>query len=111
VHDLLRQNFDFVTGQVVPLLEACLTTAGRRMQPPFTVDTFAVLITALVQGLNLRYAIEPERVPVKPLSEQPPDATTWDLFGTTVEILFRTLTAEAGPQDGGGSSPSSTART
>jgi AcrR family transcriptional regulator len=111
VHTLLRQSFDTVSGQVVPLLEACLAAAGRRMQPPFTVETFAVLITALVQGLHLRVAIEPETVPVKPLSE-PPDApgaqTSWDLFGTTVEILFRTITE---PQDGGGSSPSSTART
>jgi hypothetical protein len=80
------------------------------MQPPFTIETFAVLVTALVQGLNLRVAIEPEQVPVKPLSEQPPDPTSWDLFGTTVEILFRSITAEE-PQDGGGSSPSSTART
>jgi AcrR family transcriptional regulator len=111
VHDLLRQNFDRVTGQVVPLLEACLATAGRRMQPPFTVDTFAVLITALVQGLNLRFAVEPERVPVQPLSTQTTDPASWDLFGTTVEILFRTITAEAEPQDGGGSGPSSTART
>jgi len=113
VRTLLRENFDWVTGQVVPLLEACLATAGRRMQPPYTVETFAVLITALVQGLNLRVAIEPEKVPVKPLSEAPDSpeaATTWDLFGTTVEILFRTLTTD-GPQDGGGSNPSSTART
>ncbi|NYJ05827.1 TetR/AcrR family transcriptional regulator [Petropleomorpha daqingensis] len=111
VHASLRQNFDWVTDQVVPLLEACLAAAGRQMQPPFTVDSFAVVITALVQGLNLRWAIEPERVPVKPLSERPdaPEAqTSWDLFGTTVEILFRTITT---PQDGGGSSPSSTART
>jgi AcrR family transcriptional regulator len=97
VRTLLRENFDWVTAQVGPLLEACLAAAGRSMQPPFTVDTFAVLITALVQGLTLRVAIEPERVPVQPLSEQPdasPDAqaTPWDLFGTTVEILFQTLT-------------------
>jgi AcrR family transcriptional regulator len=103
VRTLLRENFDWVTAQVVPLLEACLTADGRRMQPPFTVETFAVLITALVQGLNLRFAIEPEMVPVKPLSEPPdaPDAqTTWDLFGTTVELLFRTITAGT-PPDGG----------
>jgi AcrR family transcriptional regulator len=110
VRTLLRENFDWVTSQIVPLLEACVATAGRRMQPPFTIETFAVLVTALVQGLNLRVAIEPEQVPVKPLSEQPPDPTSWDLFGTTVEILFRSITAEE-PQDGGGSSPSSTART
>lgn len=114
VHALLRQSFDTVSGQVVPLLEACLAAAGRRMRPPFTVDTFNVLITALVQGLHLRSAIEPEAVPVKPLSEAPdsPDAaTTWDLFGTTVEILFRTITVEADePRDGGAGNPSSTAR-
>ena len=90
IRSLLRQNFDGVTGQVIPLLEACLAAAGRRMRPPFTVETFAVLITALVQGLNMRHAIEPDLVPVQPPGDEREDS--WDLFGTTVELLFRTVT-------------------
>jgi hypothetical protein len=36
---------------------------GRRIRPPFTPETFAVTITALVQGLSLRVTIEPDAVP------------------------------------------------
>jgi AcrR family transcriptional regulator len=91
VSELLRQNFRSVTAQVVPLLEAVLAASGRRIRPPFTVDSYAVVITALVQGLALRVAIEPERVPVQPLGA-PADDGSWDLFATTVVTLFDAIT-------------------
>jgi AcrR family transcriptional regulator len=94
VQDLLRQNFRSVTGQVAPLLEALLAAGGRTMQPPFTVDAFAVVITALVQGLALRVAIEPDRVPVQPPGEPGEDGPSWDLFATTVTTLFEAITVE-----------------
>ena len=91
VAELLRQNFQSVTAQVVPVLEAVLAASGREIRPPFTVDSYAVVITALVQGLALRVAIEPERVPVQPLSA-PPDDESWDLFATAVVTLFWAIT-------------------
>jgi AcrR family transcriptional regulator len=91
VTELLRQNFRWVTAQVAPLLDAVLAASGRRIRPPFTVDTYAVVITALVQGLALRVAIEPERVPVQPLGGSA-DGGSWDLFATTVETLFDAIT-------------------
>ena len=91
MHDLLRQNFQWVTGQVAPVLEAVLEASGRRMCPPFTVDSFAVIITALVQGLALRVAIEPDRVPVG----RDDDGDSWDIFATTVTTLFEAITQPA----------------
>src|SRR3954454_10059309 len=97
VHELLRKNFQRVTAQVVPVLEAVLAASGRVIRPPFTVDSYAVVITALVQGLELRVAIEPERVPVQPLSA-PSDDGAWDLFATTVVTLFWAITGPAADQ-------------
>jgi len=94
VHDLLRGNFRSVTGQVAPVLEAVLEAARRRMRPPHTVDTLAVTITALVQGLALRAAIEPECVPVQPPGQDEDDGS-WDLFATTVTTLFEAVTEPA----------------
>lgn len=91
VHDLLRQNVRSVTGQVAPVLEAVLHASGRRMRPPHTVDTLAVTVTALVQGLALRVAIEPERVPVQ-IDGGDQDDGSWDLFATTVTTLFHAVT-------------------
>jgi AcrR family transcriptional regulator len=92
VRALLADNYRWVTAQVAPLLEGVLTSSGREMRAPFTVDTFAVLITALVQGLALRVAIEPERVPVQPLDVVDGDGGSWDLFATTVTTLFEAVT-------------------
>jgi hypothetical protein len=89
---VLRRNFGSVTGQITPLIEAVRVASGREMTPPFTVDSFAVVVTALVQGLALRVAIEPERVPV----QQPGGGdASWDLFATTVTTLFDAITVEA----------------
>jgi AcrR family transcriptional regulator len=93
VHELLRRNFASVTAQVAPVLEAVLAASGRRMRPPHTVDTLAVTVTALVQGLALRVAIEPERVPVGGTGQ---DDGSWDLFATTVTTLFDAVTTRTG---------------
>jgi AcrR family transcriptional regulator len=98
VHDLLRQHIRSVTASVEALLDALLTASGRRPRPPFTLDALAVAITAVAQGLELRVAIEPERVPMSPLkgaSERVADGE-WDLYATTVRTIFEAFTEPAG---------------
>jgi AcrR family transcriptional regulator len=98
VHDLLRHHIRSVTAQVATLLDAVLTASGRRFRPPFTLDSLAVAITAVAQGLELRVAIEPERVPVSPLrgsGERRADDGEWDLYATTVRTLFEAFTEPA----------------
>ena len=94
VHDLLRQHIDSVTAQVERVLDAVLTGSGRRLRPPFTLDTLAVAITAVAQGLVLRVVIEPERVPMAPPGS-PEDGAAWDLYATTVRTLFEAYTEPA----------------
>ena len=93
---LLRENYSAVTAQVTPLFAGLLEASGRVMRPPFTVETMAVTATALVQGLSLRAAVDPDAVPVS----GPDDATPgWDLFATLVVEIFRAVTEEGPPAD------------
>ena len=89
VHELLRTHIRSVTGSVKVLLDAVVTASGRRFRPPFTLDSLAVAVTAVAQGLELRVAIEPERVP---MAGQPGNDADWDLYATTVRTLFEAFT-------------------
>ena len=100
---LLRDNFRAVTAQVTPLFAAMLQASGRTMRPPFTVETVAVTATALVQGLALRVAVDPESVPTGGQGAGPDDVgRTWDLFAELLVELFGTVTDEGpDPAPGG----------
>jgi AcrR family transcriptional regulator len=98
---LLRENYSGVTAQVIPLFAGLLEASGRAMRPPFTVETMAVTATALVQGLSLRAAVDPDAVPV----QGPDDVTpSWDLFATLVVEIFRAVTEED-PRASSGNGP------
>lgn len=102
---LLRENYHAVTAQVIPLFAGLLEASGRAMRPPFTVETMAVTATALVQGLSLRAAVDPEAVPAGGPDSAPDGVTPdWDLFGTLLVELFRAVTEE-GPRTPPGSEP------
>jgi AcrR family transcriptional regulator len=92
---LLRENYHAVTAQVTPLFAGLLQASGRAMRPPFTVESLAVTATALVQGLSLRAAVDPEAVPTSG-PDPATDAVTpgWDLFATLLVELFRAVTEE-----------------
>ena len=98
VHELLRMHLRSVTGSVAALLDAVVTASGRRFRPPFTLDSLAVAVTAVAQGLELRVAIEPEGVPMHPPGspeERREDDGAWDLYSTTVRTLFEAFTEPA----------------
>lgn len=103
---LLRDNYHAVTAQLIPLFAGLLQASGRAMRPPFTVETMAVTATALVQGLSLRAAIDPDAVPTgRPGSGPDAPSPAWDLFGTLIVELFRAATEED-PQPRSGARPS-----
>lgn len=98
VHELLRTHIRSVTESVTALLDAVVTASGRRFRPPFTLDALAVAVTAVAQGLELRVAIEPERVPMSPPRSESNGREgneAWDLYATTVRTLFEAFTEPA----------------
>ena len=98
VHELLRHHITAVTAQVAALLDAVVTASGRRFRPPFTLESFAVAVTAIAQGLELRVAIEPDRVPMAPVhgpAGRGRDGASWDLYATTIRTLFEAVTEPA----------------
>jgi AcrR family transcriptional regulator len=106
IRHLLLEHYRTVTRQTTPLYEALFAAMGRRIRPPFTAETFAVTITALVQGLSLRVTIEPDAVPQDLLglpgtaTDQPHGAAgagegthenTWDLFSAVAWTLLNSM--------------------
>jgi AcrR family transcriptional regulator len=100
VHALLLEHYRTLTRQLLPLYDALLAAIGRRLREPFTPETFAVTITAVVQGLALRAAVEPEAVPLALPGPAGSDAP-WDLFGTLVWTLMHGM-SEPVDRDCGG---------
>lgn len=66
-----------------PLFAELIALTGRRVRPPFTVETAATLVTAVAHGLVLRHAIEREIYPP-------------DILGWAVIALLPLITA---PED------------
>lgn len=90
--ELLRGNYRAVTGGLTPLFEAMLEVSGRRMRAPFTVESLAVTSTALVQGLALRVAVDPDAVPTGAPGAPGEDDADWDLFSSLLVAIFRAVT-------------------
>ena len=102
IREHLRQHYQTVTAQLVPMYQKIFDAQGLEPRPPFTVEMFAVTLTAIVEGLALRAAVDPAAVP----RHAPPaqaaarqqldgklDEGPWDLFGLLVLALIPSMTA------------------
>ncbi len=101
VRDLLRAHYRSVTDRLVPVYRAFFATYGLTLRPPYTVEVFAATLTALVEGLTVRAAVEPEVVPLDlphpgDPAATPADGAAWDLFSATVVGIVRAMTVPAG---------------
>jgi BetI-type transcriptional repressor, C-terminal len=110
VRELLAALYDGATAMLVPMYTAALGRAGRRMRGTCTVEQLAVVLTALAEGLHLRWAVQPsavpddvgappdlERHPDQPESEHPegehsPDGAPWTLFASTAYVVITGMT-------------------
>ncbi|TFV53976.1 hypothetical protein E4P41_20290 [Geodermatophilus sp. DF01-2] len=106
VRELLRAHYRSVTDRLVPVYRTLFDAYGLTMRPPYTVEMFAATLTALVEGLTVRAAVEPEVVPLDlphagDLSAAPgagaAGAAPWDLFSATVVGILRAMTMPADP--------------
>ena len=101
IRGLLHDHYQRVMKQLVPLHTAFLDAHELEMRPPFTVEMFAVTLTALVEGLTVRAAVDPDAVPLdlppaQAAAKAPLDGAldqgSWDLFSIVVLALLPTMT-------------------
>lgn len=104
----LRQHYQQVTDQLVPVYAAFFDAQGWEPRPPFTLETFASTLTALVEGLTVRAAVDPDAVPfdlppVQAAARMPLDGQldqgSWDLFSTVVLALIPSMTVPKQKRD------------
>jgi hypothetical protein len=100
VRDGLRRLNTSVYDTMVPLYAEVLRRSRRRMASPFTVQTMAVALASLVEGLMVRRAVDPGSVPDE--LGAPPGATAsrdrhWTTFASVAHALLVGMTE---PDDG-----------
>lgn len=82
VGDQLRSIYRHLDEIVTDLFDSLLSHWGRKMRPGFSTATLAACMGALVEGLVVRRAVDP-------------DAVTDDLLGIVLLGLFPALTQDA----------------
>lgn len=97
VRERLRALYADMTTRLEPLYAALLQRSGRRMRAPFDIPTLAVVLASLVEGLHVRWAVDPAAVPDD--VGAPPDvqdeasaAARWGLFAAVTHTLFLAMT-------------------
>ncbi|GAA4993706.1 TetR family transcriptional regulator C-terminal domain-containing protein [Pseudonocardia tropica] len=101
VRQQLKRHYESVTDHLVGVYADFFESQGWDPRPPFTIRDFAVTLTALVEGLTVRWAVDPDAVPLEMRSVQSSmrverqddlDAGPWDLFGIVVLALIPSMT-------------------
>jgi AcrR family transcriptional regulator len=98
VRERLRERYHELDKQLIPLYDQILSENNLKIRSPFTVAMFAATMTALIEGMLIRWAVDPQAVPDKLApSSEPPDAELdkgpWNLFAVAVLALVPCMTA------------------
>lgn len=95
VRERLRTFYATLSERLVPRYAVLLQRSGLRLRPPFTEETMAVAIAALMEGLCMRWAIDPGSIPddlgAPPGAPSSPDQR-WSMFGALVHVLVTGMT-------------------
>ena len=93
----LRTQSRELSGRWAELFRTYFPRYGLEPRPPFTYDSIAVVLMGLVQGMNVRRAVDPESVTGEV-------AEGWDLVGSAALAFLlaacRPIEAEADPAEG-----------
>lgn len=81
VGDLVAGTYDRYHGALQVVYEQLISAWGRKVRSEFTVAQIATVLSALVQGLAIRHAVDPAAVPD-------------DLFGKVVTRLVPVMTTD-----------------
>lgn len=104
VQEGLRQLHAAIYETMVPLYTEVMRRARRRMAPPFTVQTMAIALASLIEGLTVRRSLDPAAFPDD--LGPPPGATAsrdrhWTAFASLAHVLLVGMTEpDDGPDDG-----------
>lgn len=60
--EVLAGRYQALTDQAVPAYRRALSALGREMLPPFDEVDIAVALTAIIDGLQMRFAVDPASV-------------------------------------------------
>src|SRR5690606_34496497 len=66
VRTTLDQEFRAAAERLTPVLEAAITDMGRRPRGPSSLQDLIVSLSALLEGLCLKYRVDPHRTPDLP---------------------------------------------
>ncbi|CAI7977265.1 putative HTH tetR-type domain-containing protein [Frankia sp. Hr75.2] len=94
----LKAFYRALLDAFVPVYIDFLNLFQRRMRAPFTVENYAVALTALAEGLHMRRLVDPDMVPDS--MPRPPGALTspeshdeeWSLFASVMYALTEAMT-------------------
>jgi hypothetical protein len=100
IRERLRLLYVAIAESLVPLYEFFLRRAGRRMRPQYTIELLGVTLAALVEGLYVRWAVEPDAVPddvgpppgVEPVADRP-----WTAFASVSHLIIMAMTEPIPP--------------
>lgn len=96
IRERLERVYGGISASVVPRYTELLRRSGRQMAPPFTVELLAVAVAALVEGLHLRWAVDPDAVPddvgPPPRTAGPDDGRRWSAFAALAHALVVGMT-------------------
>ena len=108
IRERLCSLYGEMAAAVVPRYLGLLRRSGRRLAPPFTIDPVAVALTALAEGLSLRWAVDPQAVPddvgTPPAAPGPQDSRgsqdRWSLYAALAHVLLIGMTEPDDPPSG-----------
>ncbi|MFF0009756.1 TetR/AcrR family transcriptional regulator [Streptomyces tibetensis] len=103
VGEYVGSLYQGLNSELVPRFEVLLNAQGRRMrQPPYTVEHLAVVLMALIEGLHIRWAVDPGAVPddlgAPPSGVEVSDQGPWGLFAAAAYALVLAMTEEVPPE-------------
>jgi hypothetical protein len=93
IRERLQGFYRALSASLFPLYEQLLERSGRRMRAPYDIATFTTTLTALVEGLHVRWTVDPgavcEDMPAPPGVD---DDQPWGMFGSVTYLIFEGMT-------------------
>jgi hypothetical protein len=93
VRERLKGFYRALSAALFPLYEALLEKSGRRMRAPYDIAAFTTTLTAFVEGMHLRWSVDPDAI----LEEMPSppgvdDDEPWSMFASVTYLVFTGMT-------------------